>query len=71
MKHESRLLWILIDDLPKLIEAKITFSCGPKAYDPLFVVVQLYDNEKIIELDEIKVDWMYPVPPKHRTIRSI
>lgn len=62
MKHESRLLWVLIEDLPKLIAAKITFSCGAPAMDDLFVVTQLYNNEAIKELDGMDVDWVYPTP---------
>ena len=61
MRHESRLIWVLIDDIPKLLDAKITFSCGPRAHDHCFAVMQLYDNEKIKELDGLGIDWMYPI----------
>lgn len=64
MRHESRLLWVLIDDLPKLIDAKVTFCCGARAHDTAFVVAQLYDNECILQLDDLGVDWMYPTPNK-------
>ncbi len=65
MKHESRLIWVLVDDLPKLIDAKVPFACGARAYDPAFCVVQLYNNAAIQELDTTVpgLDWQYPQVP--------
>jgi hypothetical protein len=72
MKHESRLLWVLIEDLPKLIDGKISFACGLRAYDTAYVTIQLYSNDQIPQLDPLSVDWQYPyVPPNARSGRSI
>ncbi len=67
MTFKSRLIWVWIEDLPKMINAKIIFCCGYPGYDPAYVSVQLYDNERIEELDHAGVDWKYPEPdPGHR-----
>ena len=62
MNFQSRLIWVAVVDLPQLIDKKIAFSCGARAYDPDYVVVQLYNNDAVKELDQTvpALDWQYP-----------
>ncbi len=66
MNFQSRLIWVAVEDLPQLIDAKITFSCGARAYDTAYVVVQLYNNDAVKELDQTvpALDWQYPQVPR-------
>jgi hypothetical protein len=60
MKYESRLLWVAIDDIPKMIRKNFGFCVNNLAWDTDWCVVQLYDNEYIQELDAFGINWQYP-----------
>jgi hypothetical protein len=60
MNYSSRLLWIAIDDVPKMIHAGMGFCVNCRAWDTEWCVVQLYDNDYILDLDKHGIDWQYP-----------
>ncbi len=63
MNYQSRLLWVYVEDLPKMARAGIGFCVNLMAWDTDYAVVQLYTNEDIKELDALDgVDWCYPTP---------
>jgi len=62
MNYQSRLVWVYVDDLPKMARAGIGFCVNTVGWDTDFAVVQLYTNSHIPELDTAEIEWQYPTP---------